>query len=94
MFPEPNLELEKFCHYCGEQFAIGERAVYRLRGVVTIGHSGRPYVESDSYDPEEPVVLHEACEVPFLKHIDGAEDDDGELLRFCAGCGTKLGGGD
>jgi hypothetical protein len=79
------------CAYCGEELRIGERCVDYFRGVVGIGEkSGQPIVVEDQYDPEDPAVFHEECHEMWRS--ESKQDEEEELMRFCAGCGCKLNG--
>lgn len=81
-----------WCRYCGEVIEVDDRCFYVLRGVMKIGEkSGRAYVEEDTYDKEEAVILHELCALSYFREQDGLGEED-ELIKFCAGCGTKLHG--
>lgn len=75
------------CSYCYEEFDPGDRLIKRFRGVSGFsGIDGESYPIEDPNAPEETLLLHEECELPFL--TEGREDN--ELLRFCAGCGAKI----
>ena len=82
------------CGYCGEELRLGERCIERFRGVVGRGEkSGQPTLVADGYDPEDSVFLHEECEE--MMHFDAFKSEmseDEELMKFCAGCGSKFNG--
>lgn len=90
---EEDVEDQFYCSYCGEIFKLGERFVWRERGIAGIGpRSGRLTMVEDTYDPEEPVRLHEDCEEALIVERMKARGEEEELLKFCAGCGVKLSG--
>lgn len=79
------------CGYCDEEIQPGERCIDYFRGV--IGRSektGRLMVVADKYDPEEPAIFHEECHA--LWKNESLQDEEEELMKFCAGCGSKLNG--
>lgn len=88
----PRAQME--CAYCGDPIEPWERCVDRLRGVCGRGEkSGQPMVVTDQYDPEPPLQFHEECEeFYYSEKLSKQLEEDGETVRFCAGCGVKISG--